>query len=267
MDNARALNPEDIAILFSPRDTLDRRIAARRIHEYHSLATGRLAWVKERVATSRLVPEPHGLIVQDGPSRDRLGPRLPTAPPRFHRPMGIDAALFDCARGAGRTPEFDLVYCGSLDRAGLAPTIEMLARRAFRLLCVGAVPDGFPAAALERMGVRFTGPAQREEIPRHLANARAGLNWMPDQFPLNVQESTKTVEYVAAGLPTVSNRYAWATAFAAQPGAAIHWMDDVVSPDDLDRLAAPTLDLADREWFAMLGRLGFLAFIDAVSSL
>ncbi|WP_343347857.1 hypothetical protein WJT74_05625 [Sphingomicrobium sp. XHP0239] len=265
--SARHIAEGDVAILFSARDMLDRSIVARRIHEYHSLSIGRLAWLKDRVATSSLIPEPAGLILQDGLSHDRFASRLPSGPPRFRRPMGIDDAIFDCARDPDPEPEFDLVYCGSLERRqGLAETLGALAKRGFTILCVGYVGTGLPIAELERLGVRFAGPSSRDAIPGHLASARAGLNWMPDIAPLNRQESTKMVEYAAAGLPILSNRYPWAEAFAAQEGSGVTWIDRVYRPDDLDGLERPSLDLRPREWFAMLDRLDFTGFIEAAAA-
>ena len=42
---------------------------------------------------------------------------------------------------------------------------------------------------------------------------------MPDRLPLAVQTSTKVLEYLAVGLPVLSNDYAWARQAAARhPG-------------------------------------------------
>ena len=180
--------------------------------------------------------------------------------------MGIDADIFDCARAQERAPDHDLVYCGSLERPGLTDALGRMGRKGFSILCVGRIPADFPAAELERSGVRFAGAQARSDIPEYFASARAGLNWVPDIFPLNQQESTKMIEYAAAGLPVVSNRYPWSEAFAAQQGSGVAWLDRIESPDDLDPLTRPTIDLRPREWFAMLDRLGFDRFVGKVAA-
>ena len=51
------------------------------------------------------------------------------------------------------------------------------------------------------------------EIIKVFNITKCGLNFTPDIFPFNVQSSTKTIEYSAAGLGVISNRYIWAETF------------------------------------------------------
>jgi hypothetical protein len=86
-----------------------------------------------------------------------------------------------------------------------------------------------------------------------LVQARAGLNLVPAHRPYTVQTSTKVLEYLAVGLPVVSNRYPWMETLSATPACSrIHWIDDVSSPTAWDA-AVSELDGPQED-----GRLGLV---------
>lgn len=261
--DARATEqPEDIthdelAILFRGRDHVSRAIRARRrIHEEHNHPT-RSKRLLRRAALS-LGPSPDGMVLLD----HLLSPAQVRHEATLVRETGFDAALLE-TRPAAR-PDFDLVYCGTLERPGLAEGFDMLARRGFRLAVYGEVPDRFPRHSLERGGLTFFGRIGRQDVGAALANARAGLNLTPDLAPVRYQDSMKTLEYLAVGLPVVANRYRWMEAFADRHALQVGWLDTMLTPDLLDTLPEPTVDLSGRTWEAMLDRLDFDGFLKRV---
>lgn len=265
VDSPREIKRKEIAILFTGNAFLDRSIeCARRVHEIHSLSGGSLPWLRDW-GKWHLAARADGYIFLDGLPYERHAGRVDPACPVMRRPMGIDRALFDCARGGSGTARHDLVYCGSLHRPGIADSFARLGRAGFTILAIGRVPPALDRAALERVGVTFAGFRPRDELPDLIASARAGLNITPDVFPFNRQDSTKTLEYVAAGLPVVSNRYAWIEQFAAAHALDIGWLDEIECPADLDRLATPEADLSARSWSAILEDRGLLPFLERVA--
>ncbi|WP_265562403.1 CgeB family protein [Sphingomicrobium arenosum] len=265
VESANEIKPEDVAILFTARDFLRRDLTChRRIHEYHSLSGGRARLAKDW-AKWHLAAPAHGHAFLEGPPHQCYARLIPAALPTYSRPMGIDRDLFDRARGSAAR-DHDLVYCGSLNRPGVAATFERLGKAGFSILAIGHVPPSWPRPMLERLGVHFTGPRPRDELPGLLATARAGLNITPDTPPFSLQESTKTLEYVAAGLPLVSNRYRWVEDFASTRGLAVQWLDQLHRPADLDSLEPPQVDLRARAWPDLLAATGFDRFIEAVAA-
>jgi glycosyltransferase involved in cell wall biosynthesis len=112
---------------------------------------------------------------------------------------------------AQQAPEFDLVYLGEMRRLQhFVPLLNTLGQAGLSLLLVGHVP----AALQERLAalghIQSTGRVPQDQVPAQLLRARAGLNLMPDVLPLAEQTSTKMLEYLALGLPVISNPYAWA---------------------------------------------------------
>lgn len=259
VDDRRAIRYDEIAIVFRFEDQMARDIAARRrIHEEHNIPVGWRGWLRSTLL--RAGPRPDGQI-RLAQAHDALPrPDCPT----LVRSCGIDAQLFDIDRRA--EPEFDLVYCGSLDRPGVIHELFWLALHDFTVAVYGRLPPGMPQSRLENEGVTFFGPISREEVPAALANARAGLNVTPDQRPWNVQESMKTLEYLAAGLPVVSNRYPWIEQFADERGADILWLDDLGGPGQLRSATSSRVDMNDREWTRLLDEVGFIPFLQEVDA-
>jgi hypothetical protein len=262
VDGPDAIGDADIAIVFSIRDQwAARRSGAKIVHEYHSLSTGRFKAAKHLVKRV-LAPRPAGRIFLNDHVAARYGFQGNT--PAIVRPMGIDAEFFGCATGA--TPDKDIVYCGSTGRRGVLATIADLAKRGFSLLVVGDVPDSADLGPFIGLPVEFTGQLPRKALPAALARARFGLNVTPDAYPYNIQTSTKTIEYAAAGLNIISNRYRWIEQFADERQANILWLDALSSPDALARFASARVDVTDLLWSRILDDAKFEDFLRSIHS-
>lgn len=254
VDKRSDIEPGELAILFRFEDQFSRDLhARRRVHEEHNIPVGLRGAI--RSVSLRAGGRPDGEI-----RLEQADDALPDRDcPKLVRPCGVDEAIFAVTPNAN--PDFDLAYCGSLDRPGVPAEIERLARLGFRIAVYGRIPPGTPQSRMEAAGVQFFGRISRHEVPEALANTRAGLNVTPDRPPWNRQESIKTLEYLAAGLPVVSNRYRWAAQFADARQTAFLWLDDVEDPASLERHHPARVNLSDRVWATLLDRVGFIDFL------
>ena len=259
VEDRREIASDDIAILFRFEDQMARDLLARRrIHEEHNIPTGLRGLLRSRLLA--VAPACDGQIRLEQADAALPRPTVPT----LVRPCGIDPALFDLA--LREKPDHDLVYCGSLDRPGVIEELEWLGAHGFSVGVYGRIPPGTPQSRMEAQGVRFYGRIGRHEVPEALANARAGLNMMPDRRPWNVQESMKTLEYMAAGLPVVSSRYAWAERFSEEHDTQFLWLETLERPAQLDDFEPPRADLRDRAWPELLDRVGFVDFLHEIDA-
>ena len=78
------------------------------------------------------------------------------------------------------------------------------------------------------------GRVDRNELPKYFSVCKAGLNYTPDIYPLNLQSSTKTIEYCAAGLCVVSSKYEWIKNFEKERSANFLWLDNISKKSDFD---------------------------------
>ena len=193
-----------------PADQARRFKGAVQVHEYASASVGPLAWLKDRVKQWQH-PVPDFRVFQSEWVRQRMGfgDAVHEPVPYALRDMGVPASFLTAQ--ALQPPEFDLVYLGEMRRLlHFVPLLQTLGQAGLKFLLVGDVPPALQAH-LARLGhIQSTGRVPQDQVPAQLLRARAGLNLMPDVLPLSEQTSTKMLEYLALGLPVVSNPYAWA---------------------------------------------------------
>ena len=201
--------------------------ASLHVHEYSSASVGSFPGLKDHFKRW-WNPVPHYRVFQSEPVRELMG--FSKRVPYCLRDMGVPESFSPSKRPA--CPPFDLVYAGATSRLlAFQGALDAIGRSGLRVLLVGSVSDRL-AELLKRMPwIHAIGSVAHSEIPGYLVQARAGLNLVPAHRPYTVQTSTKVLEYLAVGLPVVSNRYPWMETLSATPACSrIHWIDDVSSP-------------------------------------
>jgi glycosyltransferase involved in cell wall biosynthesis len=198
---------------------------AVQVHEYASASVAPLAWLKDRVKQWQQ-PVPDFRVFQSDWVRQRMGfdGTLPGAVPYALRDMGVPDSFLTAK--AQQAPEFDLVYLGEMSRLQrFVPLLHTLAQAGLSLLLVGDVPPALQKRLATLGHIQSTGRVPQDQVPAQLLRARAGLNLMPDVLPLSEQTSTKMLEYLALGLPVISNPYAWAQRTALAHAGRVQLLD------------------------------------------
>jgi glycosyltransferase involved in cell wall biosynthesis len=193
-----------------PGDQARRLKGAVQVHEYASASVAPLAWLKDRIKQWQQ-PVPDFRVFQSEWVRQRMGfgDNAPGAVPYALRDMGVPDSFLTAQ--ALQPPEFDLVYLGEMSRLQrFVPLLHTLGQARLSLLLVGDVPPALQKRLATLGHIQSTGRVPQDQVPAQLLRARAGLNLMPDVLPLSEQTSTKMLEYLALGLPVISNPYAWA---------------------------------------------------------
>lgn len=188
------------------------------IHEYQSLSTPPYAKIKNYIKKT-VNQKPVGRIFLNHIVHDGL--QFSDNIPYIYRDMGVDDMFF---QKPNQNPDFDIIYCGSVvGRVGLIDVLLNLAKE-YKILVVGHVSDDM-LSLLNKENITLVGRVDRKELPKLYRNARYGLNYTPDIYPFNVQTSTKTLEYLAAGLHVISNKYMWAENFFKEINYTPMWLD------------------------------------------
>jgi glycosyltransferase involved in cell wall biosynthesis len=208
-----------------PADQARRLKGAVQVHEYASASVAPLAWLKDRIKQWQH-PVPDFRVFQSNWVRQRMGfdGAVPDAAPYALRDMGVPDAFLTVQ--SLQPPEFDLVYLGEMRRLlHLVPLLRTLGQAGLHLLLVGDVPPALQERLAAFGHIQSTGRVAQSQVPAQLLRARAGLNLMPDVLPLSEQTSTKMLEYLALGLPVISNPYAWARRTALAHVGRVHLLD------------------------------------------
>lgn len=228
------------------------------VHEYASASVGRLPGLKDRLKRWQHPRPDHRVFLSEW-VRERMG--FDDGVPDSLRDMGVPAAFLEAH--PPDAPDHDLVYLGEMSRLrGFLPVLQAISQAGLQLLLIGQVPADLEGVLSLTPGVRCTGRIPQSEVPTQLLRARAGLNLMPDRLPLSMQTSTKVLEYLAVGLPVLSNDYPWARRVAAQYPDRVQLLADLRLPERwaqaLAQVPAPLQDrshLQSLVWSDRLARM------------
>ena len=182
------------------------------VHEYASASVGRASGLKDLVK-HWTHPQPDHRVFLNEWVRERMG--FADGVPSSLRDMGVPPAFLQAS--ASLPVDHELVYLGEMGRLrAFLPTLRAISQAGLRLLLVGQLPTDLQADLRALPGITCTGRVPQSDVPAQLLRARAGLNLMPARLPLTMQTSTKVLEYLAVGLPVLSNDYPWARKLAVQ---------------------------------------------------
>jgi hypothetical protein len=216
--------------------------------EYHSLSTGRLRRLKDLVKRA-LGTRGDWYIALDQNVVKRL--RLP-ADRTLIRPMGVPNALL--TQRTLSTREFGAIYAGSVGRPGVLEHLCQLAALGLPVHVYGNTPEAGASLRSRSANIVPHGVVPQDVVIEAMLTLEFGINYTPDRHPWNAQDSTKVLEYAAAGLKIITNRYAWVNEFEAAREARFLDIESVRSLDEIQRFDFVTPNVADLEWSQVLDR-------------
>ncbi|MEV7631644.1 hypothetical protein AB0N64_04445 [Microbacterium sp. NPDC089318] len=233
------------------------------IHDYSSSSTGRSPRVKNAIK-SLLSRRPVLRSFLNDSVRDQF--HFPVKVPYILRDMGVPDRFLEAGRSRRAQPDFDLFYAGSISTSRRSMDLFRAVERAgLSILAAGHVQSDIAVAFRGSRLVEFAGAVEARDLPELAARCRFGVNLTPDVRPFNFQTSTKVLEYLALGLPVVSNDYSWVREFEARSGARIAKLPDIsqLTPETLDYdFAVP--DMSDYSWRSIFDSSGIRAALTAV---
>lgn len=232
------------------------------VHEYNSLSTQPLATLKNQV--KRLTnARPDKRIFLNDIVHEAFG--FHDNVPKHFRDMGVDQIFFETNRSSA--PEYDFVYAGGLNRG---PIIKRfldyfaLNMRDTTLLLVGDASQALQQRYSKASNITFKGRVPYLDIPSNIANARFGLNIMPNIRPFNIQTATKVLEYCAVGLPVVTTNYKWIQNFENTRDANFFKLDNDMSnlsKTALEQHDFRTPNISNLSWDHIIGQSGIFDFL------
>jgi hypothetical protein len=216
------------------------------IGEYHSLSTGKYSRFKDVIKKIINVRADLYIFLNEN-VRKKLwfGQEVNY----ITREMGVSISKY--RELTFKNKEFDLVYSGSY-RNGLKEQLLRLANLGFSIALVG------PEFPIKHSGIKNFGRQSPKVAREIIACARYGLNYTPDVFPLNIQDSTKVIEYCAAGLGVITNRYEWVNRFEASVSGKFLTLSDINTKKDVEEFTFIRPKIEHLDWRSILSRSGFL---------
>jgi glycosyltransferase involved in cell wall biosynthesis len=182
------------------------------IHEYNSCSTGAFPKLKNFIK-SFISVKPVARVFLNKSVEDNFyfKDNIHT----LYRDMGVDQSFYN-VRHLHSEKIYDIAYVGSIsERNGLIDEILKLANIGFRIVLAGSLNE----LDQKRIGsfnhINYLGRVANSDVFKILAQSKFGLNFCPIQYPYYFQTSTKMLEYLAAGIPVISNNYYWIDSHSA----------------------------------------------------
>ncbi|MCL6415807.1 hypothetical protein MIB92_09095 [Aestuariirhabdus sp. Z084] len=221
------------------------RKSSRLIVEYHSLSVGKMGRLKDVLKRLLNVRGDYRFFL-NSTVREKLWFSEENC---TYRPMGYVQKYVDEYRNEKKI--FDFVYSGKLNRVGVVDAIAFISRLGFSVAVVGdSESEVYPEwkdLCIKRFGI-----IELSESYRVMASAKYGLNFMPDEFPLNVQDSTKLIEYCALGLRVVTTRYKWVDTFEHKYAARFLDYNTLSSKESVEEFPFKSGDVSQLSWDVIL---------------
>ncbi|BBL19385.1 hypothetical protein F939_00553 [Acinetobacter radioresistens DSM 6976 = NBRC 102413 = CIP 103788] len=204
----------DIVIYYGGYLPFYKKIKSKLIIEYHSLSTGSYPRIKNFIKR-RFSAKAQAYIFLNENVKTELG-FYGNSKAYYFRSMGYDDDIFNIAKNNFK--KYDFVYMGSVHRYGVMEVIKNIANKGFSILVIGCNLETYT----ELKSIKNIFPHRKmdqKEMFELASQAKYGLNYTIDQYPFNIQDSTKLIEYCAMGLKVVTNRYKWVDFFEKDIGA------------------------------------------------
>jgi hypothetical protein len=226
------------------------------IHEYSSSSVPPFPHFKNYIKKT-FNGKPNGRIFLNSFVKNSFG--FNDNVPFIYRDMGIDTSFFEIDEKCSL--KYDVIYCG-FEHIGLKSALLKLVNFKLKIVLVGNFSTDLHNTFKSNIYVTFLGRLNRNDLASIYKSCRYGLNYTPDIFPFNSQTSTKTLEYCAAGLGIISNKYSWIENFMKDRNCNFLWLDNILSRDYIENFEFTTPNLEDLKWDLILKKADFIKFID-----
>jgi hypothetical protein len=238
------------------------------VHEYSSLSTPPAPVAKDFIKKA-LGYKPDLRLFLNEMVREKMGFRDKV--PHLMRDMAIDESFFIDRHTL--SPHYDFVYLGTMHASRKLGNILRFFMPGERMAGQTILMIGEPPAALKNMftaaNIHFTGRVPYREIPALLAQARYAINYIPDEYPFNLQTSTKLLEYCAVGLPVLTNSYEWVDQFEKENDGRFLMLKNDFSNftmEEVRQFAYHTPDLSNRTWTNMFDGMSLIPVLKKLLS-
>ncbi|MBG9985129.1 glycosyltransferase [Aerococcaceae bacterium DSM 111022] len=178
------------------------------VHEYASLSTGK-HYKSKNFIKEKFDYKPDLRVFLNNNLKEQLN--FKHEAPFNYRDMGVDEVFFN---QRDREKKFDFVYLGSMNKGREITKLLDNFRNADYTICLIGEPDAELYQEYKKYSnIHFVGKVDYKEVPKIASQASYGINYIPNEYPYNIQTSTKLLEYLALNLKVVTTDYKWVRGF------------------------------------------------------
>lgn len=173
------------------------------IHDYRSLSTGKLAYLKDKVK-HYLLPKPDIRIFLNREISKELHFKDNT--PSTILDMGVPGFISEIDKT--KKKEFLAGYIGAVSKSrGIEKTINSFINNTKneKLLLVGPVDNEIYKDYKSNRRIIFAGKIGHRETLEEIVKAEVGISFIPNKYPYKIQTPTKLLEYASLNMHILAN--------------------------------------------------------------
>lgn len=232
------------------------------IHEYHSASTGKTAKIKNFLKKSKLftrTPDARVYLSHFLEQYFQFGDGVRG----FYRDMGyyentnLEEQIVE--------KEFDFIYVGSMGaKRKLEPLLDYFKfkNQDFSICMLGSASEDL-VEKYSCSNIVFPGRVAYDTVGEYLSKSKCAINYIPNDFPYNLQTSTKFIEYVGLGMNVASTEYSWVSNFSQENHLSPYFfkqdMSDFCPRKALDNITGKG-KISNYQWDTILDNSGLLKF-------
>nr|ADL32333.1 WenI [Proteus vulgaris] len=197
------------------------------IHEYASLSTGKYFFISKLKnfikKTFNHTPDYYLFLnttIKDNISKKNID----------HNKYELrDMAVPDNWKKDNRDDEYiyDYAYVGSLSaERKITNLLDNTILKQKKILLIGEPPIELVEKYNHNKNIIFKGKVNHENIPNLLKKVKTCINYIPNEYPYNIQTSTKMLEYLFLEKDILSTRYHWVINFLTEKKIKFEFLND-----------------------------------------
>lgn len=252
-----------IWIIMGTKSIKKRRRDQILIHEYASLSTGKFPRAKNFIKKV-IVNRPDIRIFLNEFVKKEMG--FKDNIEYCFRDMGISKLFLD--KEFTYPIKYDFVYVGDISKERKMDIFlkNFIVRHNTKLLLVGNYDIDIYNNFVKYDNLTFAGKVPYDNVPQKILQARYAINFIPNEYPYNLQTSTKLQEYIALGMNVITTDGEWVRSFEKENDCKFFYMNiDGYSFDDGYKSFEykSFLNGSDYLWESVLEESGILKTIES----
>lgn len=123
--------------------------------------------------------------------------------------------------------DYDYAYVGSLSpERKITNLLDNKILQQKKILLIGEAPIQLIERYADNKNIIFKGKVKHDSIPKLLKKVKTCINYIPNNYPYNIQTSTKMLEYLFLEKDILSTRYNWVINFLVEKKIEFEYLNN-----------------------------------------
>ncbi|WP_337234229.1 hypothetical protein [Proteus terrae] len=199
------------------------------IHEYASLSTGKYFFISKvkNFIKKTFNHTPDYYLFLNNTIKDNISKKNIDHIKYEFRDMAVPEHWKKDNKTYDYDYDYDYAYVGSLSsERKITALLDNAILKQKKILLIGEPPIELIERYKYNKNIFFEGKVKHDNVPNLLKKVKTCINYIPNEYPYNVQTSTKMLEYLFLEKDILSTKYNWVINFLIEKKIEFEYLDD-----------------------------------------